>query len=353
MPAARRKAGALYGEGASRMQQASAAEASQDVSACSKDDVAAAGARGAAGSSADAAFDGASDASLAEQAAGSPRGADGAPAQDVDACVVAPTPSSLKSAFDGANEVGLKNVLLADAVRGARRKREHALSSEDLDRLDEMESALRASMQKYQAAMRQMEVRFEILDQELSLRKNRNPIHHVEARLKKPASIYEKLLRYGVPTTIESMEQHLMDVAGVRVICSYIQDAYSLLDLLRMQDDLAIVEVKDYIAHPKPNGYRSLHVIVRIPVYFLEKKEMVPVEVQIRTIAMDFWASLEHDLKYKAVHEISGNDVAGELKDCSRIIEEAEARMQVLSLALDAEDDGAQALLAGEEAPER
>ncbi len=307
------------------MQQASATEGAQDVSACLKDGV---------------------------TALDTPGVADDTSAQDVDACVVAPTPSSLKSAFDGANEVGLKNVLLADAVRGARRKREHALSSEDLDRLDEMESALRASMQKYQAAMRQMEVRFEILDQELSLRKNRNPIHHVEARLKKPASIYEKLLRYGVPTTIESMEQHLMDVAGVRVICSYIQDAYSLLDLLRMQDDLAIVEVKDYIAHPKPNGYRSLHVIVRIPVYFLEKKEMVPVEVQIRTIAMDFWASLEHDLKYKAVHEISGNDVAGELKDCSRIIEEAEARMQVLSLALDAEDDAPQPLLAGEEPQE-
>lgn len=259
-------------------------------------------------------------------------------ALDVDACVVAPTPASLKSAFDGANETGLKNVLLSDAAVNARRQREHALSEEDLDRMEEMETALRAVMQKYQAAMRLMEVRFEVLDQELSLRKNRNPIHHIEARLKKPASIYEKLIRYGKPTTIESMEQNLMDVAGVRVICSYIQDAYNLLDLLRMQDDLVIVAVKDYISNPKPNGYRSLHVIARIPVYFLEKKEMVPVEVQIRTIAMDFWASLEHDLKYKAVHEISGIDVAGELKDCSRIIEEAEARMRILSRALEAED---------------
>lgn len=264
-------------------------------------------------------------------------------AQSVDACVVAPTPSSLKSAFDGANETGLKSVLLSDAVRNARRQRQHVLSEEDLDRLDEMETALRAAMQKYQAAMRQMEVRFEIIDQELSLRNNRNPIHHIESRLKKPASIYEKLIRYGKPTTIEAMERYLMDIAGVRVICSYIQDVYSLLDLLRMQDDLAIVEVKDYIARPKQNGYRSLHVIVRVPVYFLEKKEMVPVEVQIRTIAMDFWASLEHDLKYKAVHQIEGIDVAGELKDCSRIIEEAEARMQILSRALEA-SDGSSAL---------
>lgn len=234
------------------------------------------------------------------------------------------------------NEVSLKNALLSDAVRLARIKRQRQLSEEDLERLGEMETAMRGVMQKYQAALRQMEVRFEILDEELNLRKNRNPIHHIESRLKKPASIYEKLLRYGKPTTVESMEENLMDVAGVRVICSYIQDAYNLLDLLRGQDDLAIVAVKDYIANPKPNGYRSLHVIVKIPVYFLEKKELVPVEVQIRTIAMDFWASLEHDLKYKAVNEISGIDVAGELKDCSRIIEDAESRMQILSLALEA-----------------
>ncbi len=268
-------------------------------------------------------------------------------AVDVDACVVAPTPSSLKSAFDGVSEIGLKNVLLADSDRDASERGQLSFSEEDLDRLSEVETALRTVMQKYQAAMRQMEVRFEVLDQELSLRKNRSPIHHIESRLKKPASIYEKLVRYGVPTTIESMQQHLMDIAGVRVICSYIQDAYNLLDLLRAQDDLAIVEVKDYIAHPKPNGYRSLHVIVRMPVYFLEKKEMVPVEVQIRTIAMDFWASLEHDLKYKAVHEISGIDVAGELKDCSRIIEEAEARMQILSRALEASDSAAPRRIGG------
>lgn len=240
------------------------------------------------------------------------------------------------SAVAPASEVSLKNALLSDAVRLARIKRQRTLSEEDLARLGEMEAAMRGVMQKYQAALRQMEVRFEILDEELNLRKNRNPIHHIESRLKKPASIYEKLLRYGKPATVESMEENLMDVAGVRVICSYIQDAYNLLDLLRGQDDLTIVAVKDYIANPKPNGYRSLHVIVKIPVYFLEKKELVPVEVQIRTIAMDFWASLEHELKYKAVHEISGVDVAGELKDCSRIIEDAESRMQVLSLALEA-----------------
>ena len=113
---------------------------------------------------------------------------------------------------------------------------------------------------------------------------------------------------------------------------------YSLFELLNRQDDLEIVKVKDYIAAPKPNGYRSLHVIVRIPVFFMDKKESIPVEIQLRTLAMDFWASLEHDLKYKAVREVRGIDASSELKDCSRIIEEVETRMQVLAGALEPEE---------------
>lgn len=208
----------------------------------------------------------------------------------------------------------------------------------EADRLKAAEAMMRESLQKYQAAMRQMEVRFEVLDRDISLKKNRNPIHHIESRIKKPASIFEKLQRQGFPVTIESMEQNLFDIAGVRVICSYIFDVYNLLDLMKKQDDLEIVTIKDYIASPKPNGYRSLHAIVRIPVYFMDKKEMVPVEVQLRTIAMDFWASLEHSLKYKAVREVEGIDTSDELKDCSRIIEDVEARMQILAKALEMEE---------------
>lgn len=206
---------------------------------------------------------------------------------------------------------------------------------DDLWRLREAEAKTREIIQKYQAAMREMQVRFEILDQDLNLKKNRNPIHPIESRIKKPASIFEKLERYGKEPTLENMERCIMDIAGVRVICSYIHDVYNLLELLQKQDDLSIVTVKDYIASPKPNGYRSLHVIVRIPVYFLDKKEFIPVEVQLRTIAMDFWASLEHDLKYKAVREVEGLDSYAELKDCSRIIEDVEARMQVLARSLE------------------
>lgn len=205
----------------------------------------------------------------------------------------------------------------------------------DLQRLHSMEARTREIIQKYQAAMREMEVRFEILDQDLNLKKHRNPIHHIESRIKKPASIFEKLERYGKKPTLENMERYIMDIAGVRVICSYIHDVYNLLELLQRQDDLTIVTVKDYIANPKPNGYRSLHVIVRIPVYFLDKKELIPVEVQLRTVAMDFWASLEHDLKYKAVRDLEGIDTRAELKDCSRIIEDVEARMQILARALE------------------
>lgn len=194
---------------------------------------------------------------------------------------------------------------------------------------------LRETLQKYQAAMRQMEVRFEVLDKDLSLKKNRNPIHHIESRVKSPSSIVGKLERQGHEPTLANMERYLSDVAGVRVICSYIDDVYGLLELLQRQDDLEIVTVKDYIENPKPNGYRSLHAIVRMPVYFMDKKELVSVEVQIRTIAMDFWASLEHGLKYKALDRIHGIDSFDELRDCSRVIEDVERRMQILAHAMD------------------
>jgi putative GTP pyrophosphokinase len=205
-----------------------------------------------------------------------------------------------------------------------------------LDRYEEFTKEMHAILQKYEAAMREMVVRFEILDRDLSLRRNRNPIHHIESRIKSPASIYDKLIRYGKTPTLKNLEEHLMDVAGVRVICSYVNDVYSLMELLRAQDDLEIVRIKDYIANPKPNGYRSLHAIVRIPVYFMDSKQMVPVEVQIRTIAMNYWASLEHDLKYKAIAEMKDVDVVDELKDCSHILEDVERRMQILADILDA-----------------
>ena len=159
------------------------------------------------------------------------------------------------------------------------------------------EVASKPLFKKYEAAIKEMQTRFEILDADLEYRLSRNPIHHIESRIKAPKSVYDKLYRYGVPVTLKSMEENILDIAGMRVIVSYIDDVSALVKVLSLQDDLQIVKVKDYITHPKPNGYRSLHIIVKVPVYFLDRKQYVPVEIQLRTIAMDFWASLEHTLK--------------------------------------------------------
>ena len=221
------------------------------------------------------------------------------------------------------------------------------IEPDEIEAMRDMRDAMEHVILRYRAALREMEVRFEILDEDLNIKKKRNPIHHIESRIKEPDSILEKLDRYGKERSIANVERYIMDIAGVRIICSYISDVYNLFELLQQHDDLEIVTVKDYIAHPKPNGYRSLHVIVRIPVYFMDKKELVPVEVQMRTVAMDFWASLEHDLKYKSVREIQGIDAYDELKDCSRIIEDVEARMQILARALEVDDAAADNVAAG------
>ena len=152
----------------------------------------------------------------------------------------------------------------------------------------------------YDAAIREIRTKLEILDREFNIRYASNPIHHIDSRLKSPRSIIEKLQRKGWPTSIESAEEHLQDIAGVRIICNYIDDIYRLANMLIRQQDLELVKQKDYIRNPKPNGYRSLHLVLRVPVFLSSHTELVPVEVQIRTIAMDFWASLEHQLRYKS-----------------------------------------------------
>lgn len=200
------------------------------------------------------------------------------------------------------------------------------------------EKASKSLFKKYEAAIREMKTRFEILDADLEYRFNRNPIHHMETRLKTPKSVFEKLQRYEVPITLQSVEEHILDVAGMRVIISYIDDVYAMVKVLSLQDDLKIVKVKDYIKNPKPNGYRSLHVIVKVPVYFLDRKQYVPVEIQFRTVAMDFWASLEHTLKYKQDVQLEGIDMFDELKNCSEIIEDVERRMQILMHAVQTTD---------------
>ena len=152
---------------------------------------------------------------------------------------------------------------------------------------------------RFQSAMREVRTKLEILDDEFSMRHSRNPIHHMESRIKSPQSILEKLYRKGFPPTPQSAMENLQDIAGIRVVCAYLNDTYAIAELLGQQDDLRIIRMRDYIKQPKANGYRSLHVIVEVPVFLSTGKELLPVEVQIRTIAMDFWASLEHQLRYK------------------------------------------------------
>ena len=167
---------------------------------------------------------------------------------------------------------------------------------------------------RYSAAMKEVQTKLEILDDEFQMKHRRNPIHHIESRLKSIQSITEKLSRKSFAVSMKSAVANLNDIAGIRVICPYVEDVYTVAKLLTSQDDVHLKEIRDYIQHPKPNGYRSLHLILEIPVFLQEGRIMVPVEVQIRTIAMDFWASLEHDLRYKA-HGIVPRTLA---MSCSR-----------------------------------
>ena len=180
---------------------------------------------------------------------------------------------------------------------------------------------------RYQSALREVRTKLEILDDEFQMRHSRNPIHHMESRIKSPQSIAQKLRRKNLPLTPESAMKNLRDIAGIRVVCAYLNDIYTIAGLLTRQDDIHLVQERDYIRNPKPNGYRSLHLIVEVPVFFSEGKLMLPVEVQIRTIAMDFWASLEHKIRYKEVVDVPEN-LNEELYDAAERISALDGDMQ-------------------------
>lgn len=181
----------------------------------------------------------------------------------------------------------------------------------------------------YVSATREIATKLENLNDEFKANMDRNPIHEIKTRVKTPRSIMSKLLRKGHEINVESARTNLDDIAGVRVICSYIDDTRMIADLLTSQDDITLLRKADYINNPKPNGYRSLHLVVTVPVFLLKSTEHVKVEVQIRTIAMDFWASLEHDLAYKLPKEKAGK-LIDELKECADVINQTDERMQKL-----------------------
>ena len=185
----------------------------------------------------------------------------------------------------------------------------------------------------YEGGIKQISTKLDILNREHRVRGMRTPIESVKTRLKTPASIAGKLRRQGKPLSIDSIMGNLNDVAGVRVICPYISDIYAVRNMLVAQSDVTLLQEKDYIRNPKPNGYRSLHLVVQVPVYLSESRQAVRVEIQIRTIAMDFWASLEHELHYKLSEEIP-DGVAEELAQCAGIIAETDRRMEAIAVRL-------------------
>ncbi|RYB94019.1 GTP pyrophosphokinase family protein [Nocardioides oleivorans] len=201
-----------------------------------------------------------------------------------------------------------------------------SLSPQEMRRLQQ---ELQRFMLGYEFGLREIETKISILSDEFRHMHDYNPIEHVSSRVKSAESLFSKITRKGLPRDLDAIREHVRDVAGVRVTCSFVQDAYRIFDLLTQQEDVTVIEVKDYIREPKPNGYKSLHAIVEVPVFLSTGRQDVPVEVQLRTIAMDFWASLEHKIHYKYDGRVPA-DLVGQLRDAADTAQALDDRMQAL-----------------------
>ena len=205
---------------------------------------------------------------------------------------------------------------------------------EALDWLQQTSEKFIRLMAYYRCAMMEVETKFNVLNEEYSLQHDRNPISSIRSRLKSPQSIGEKLRRKDAPLSIEAIEERLNDVAGVRVVCSFPEDVWMLAEAFLKQDDVTLIDRRDYITHPKPSGYRSLHLIVAIPIFLADEKRSMKVEVQLRTISMNCWASLEHQLRYKKDRCMTEKMVS-ELALCARLSAELDQRMDALRHAIE------------------
>lgn len=194
-------------------------------------------------------------------------------------------------------------------------------------------------MMMYRCAIREVQTKLEVLNDEFSIRYQRNPISFIKSRIKSPDSIINKLKSKNYEVSLESVITNLHDVAGIRVICPFIDDIYEVAKMLTTQDDVTLIETKDYIQNPKPNGYRSLHLIIEIPVFFSDRKQPILVEVQIRTIAMDFWASLDHQLRYKKDVE-NADKISDDLRECADTISLTDQRMQIIKYQIYGDEAG-------------
>jgi len=193
----------------------------------------------------------------------------------------------------------------------------------------------------YNAALRQIETKMQILNEEFQHVHQYNPIEHIKSRIKTPESIVKKLKRNGYESTIDNMIRHVNDIAGIRIICSFTSDIFTIAEMISNQRDIKVILVKDYITSPKPSGYRSYHMIITVPVYLSDRIVDTKVEIQIRTVAMDFWASLEHKIHYKFEGD-APEHIKNELIECSRMVSDLDARMlslneEILALAKERE----------------
>ena len=204
-----------------------------------------------------------------------------------------------------------------------------------LDRISRHLEPIEQMNAYYRCAIMEIETKFKVLSEQFSLKYDRNPIETIKSRLKSQDSILKKMGRKGIPVTLENMEREIDDIAGVRVICSFVEDVYMLADCLLQQDDITLLEKKDYIRYPKDSGYRSLHLIVQVPIFLQNEKRQMKVEVQIRTLAMDLWASQEHKLRYKkSIPEDEEESISNELAECAQISSSVDTRMQALRTKL-------------------
>ena len=218
----------------------------------------------------------------------------------------------------------MKNNNISQALEELKR-----IDSKDVDAISERLQEFSTMMAYYRCAIMEIETKFNVLNEEFSLQYDRNPINGMKSRLKSLPSIKGKMERKGLPFTVENIEENINDIAGIRVICSFPNDVYMLADALLKQDDITLVKKKDYIENPKPNGYRSLHLIVSVPIFLAKEKRPMKVEIQLRTIAMDFWASLEHQLRYKKDFDFT-EDMARELLYCADLSAELDSKMESL-----------------------
>ena len=203
------------------------------------------------------------------------------------------------------------------------------MSDEFLDFVNKNMKPIEKQMSYYQCAIMEVETKFKVLNEQYSLEYDRNPIEDIKSRVKSMESIMRKIRVKDIPVTLESIEENIRDIAGVRVICSFPSDIYKLADSFLKQDDITLIERKDYIQHPKESGYRSLHLIVSVPIFLQDGKRNMTVEVQLRTIAMDFWASLEHKLRYKKdIPADKAKYLEDEMLACAQISADLDMRMQ-------------------------